>query len=101
MSGNNQRYLPEYMPEDRLVLPTADRVLLIRDESPDKSDVIIIPESAKTQALSGIVVALGPKVDQVELGDTVVFGQYSGSRVKIDRHIYVCIKQEDISVRVL
>lgn len=86
------------MPENHVLHPVGNKLLVLRDESPEESSIIIVPEFAKTPALSGTVAAVGPDVTQVAVGDNVVFGQYVGSNIRVERHTYVCVKEEDIHI---
>ena len=53
--------------------PLSDRVFIIRDVEPQKG-LIFVPEVAQTKGIKGTVVAVGPKVDFVKVGDRVLFG---------------------------
>ncbi|MDP7382137.1 MAG: co-chaperone GroES, partial [Alphaproteobacteria bacterium] len=66
---------------------------------------IIIPDSAKEKPMEGKVVAVGPgarneKGDLIALdvkaGDTVLFGKWSGTEVKIDGEDLLIMKESDI-----
>ncbi len=61
---------------------------------------IIIPDASKEKPLKGKVVAAGPgKVDEpmtVKSGDTVLYGQYSGTEVKLDGTTYLIMREADI-----
>lgn len=63
---------------------------------------IIIPDSAKEKPQKGIVVATGNgKNDEpmeVKVGDTVLFGKYSGQEVNLDDKKYLVMNQSDIMV---
>lgn len=63
---------------------------------------IIIPDSAKEKPQKGIVIATGKgKNDEpmeIKVGDTVLFGKYSGSEVHIDDKKYLVMNQSDIMV---
>jgi chaperonin GroES len=66
---------------------------------------IIIPDSAKEKPLEGIVVAVGngklledgkrAPVD-VNVGDRILFGRYSGSEVKIEGEEYLVVREDEI-----
>jgi chaperonin GroES len=90
----------EMMPPTKLVIPTFNKVLVQREEAPDKIGSIIVPDSVRDREkpLHGVVAAIGPDVYHIEVGDTVVFGQYSGTNIKVDGNIYVVLKDEDIHV---
>ena len=63
---------------------------------------IIIPDSAKDKTQKGIVVATGKgKHDEpmeIKVGDSVLFGKYSGTEVNIDDKKYLVMNQSDILV---
>lgn len=86
--------------------PLHDRVVVRRLDSDEKTaGGIIIPDSAKEKPMEGKVVAVGPgarneKGDLVALdvkaGDTVLFGKWSGTEVKIDSEDLLIMKESDI-----
>ena len=61
---------------------------------------IIIPDSAKEKPLEGTVVLVGiAKKDEtveVKVGDSVFYGQYSGTELSIEGNDYLLISQSDI-----
>ena len=63
---------------------------------------IIIPDSAKEKPQKGIVEATGKgKHDEpmeIKVGDSVLFGKYSGTEVHIDDKKYLVMNQSDILV---
>ena len=86
--------------------PLHDRVLARRlDEDERTTGGIIIPDTAKEKPMRGEVVAAGPGARNgkgvfapmdVAVGDTVLFGKYSGTEVKIDGEEYLILKETDI-----
>jgi len=88
------------------VRPLQDRVLVKRMEEETKTATgIIIPDSNKEKPAQGKVVAVGTgyrsedgKVRplDVKAGDTVLFGKYSGSEVKVDGSEYLIMKEDEI-----
>jgi chaperonin GroES len=84
-----------------LMKPLADRVLIEPTPAEEKtSSGIIIPETAKEKPLKGTVVAAGPgKTDEpmtVKVGDSVIYGQYSGTEIKLDGKNYLIMRESDI-----
>lgn len=81
--------------------PLADRVL-IEPAAAEKTTAsgIIIPDSAKEKPLKGKVVAIGSgKKDEpmtVKVGDQVLYGQYSGTEIKIDGADLLIMRESDI-----
>ncbi|MDD2621459.1 MAG: co-chaperone GroES [Bacteroidales bacterium] len=83
------------------VKPLADRVLIEPAPAEQKtSGGIIIPDTAKEKPQKGTVVAVGNgKKDEpmtVKVGDTVLYGKYSGTELNIDGNDYLIMKESDI-----
>ena len=79
-----------------MLKPLADRVLIEAAPAEEKTaSGIIIPDTAKEKPLQGKVIAVGPgKVDEpmtVKEGDSVLYGQYSGTEIKLDGNTYLII----------
>ena len=88
------------------VKPLGDRVLV---EVLDAEDVtkggIVLPDTAKEKPQQAKVVSVGKgkmseegKVIALEVkeGDTVLFGKYSGTELKVDDRNLLMLKEEDI-----
>ena len=86
--------------------PLHDRVLVKRVEAEEKSKGgIIIPDTAKEKPMQGEVLAVGPGVRNekgelvkldVQVGDRILFGKWSGTEVKIDGDELLIMKESDI-----
>ena len=86
--------------------PLRDRILLERiEEHEQRVGGIIIPDTAKEKPQQGRVVAVGKgrvndKGDvfplDVKAGDTVLFGKYSGSEIKIAGKEYLIVREEEV-----
>lgn len=88
------------------VRPLHDRILVKRaEETEQKVGAIIIPDSAKERPQEGTVVALGKgRVTddgevhplEVKAGDTVLFGKYSGTEVKVDGEEFLILREDEV-----
>jgi len=83
------------------VKPLGDRVIVLPSAAEEKTaGGIIIPDTAKEKPKQGEIIAAGPgKVDEpmtVKTGDTVLYGQYSGTEVKIGGIDYLIMRESDI-----
>ena len=86
--------------------PLGDRVLVRRVEEEQKTrGGIIIPDTAKEKPQEGEVIAVGPggrdeDGERIEMdvkpGDRILFGQWSGSEVRIDGEDLLIMKESDI-----
>ncbi|WP_407185201.1 co-chaperone GroES [Bradyrhizobium centrosematis] len=86
--------------------PLHDRVVVNRIDADEKTaGGIIIPDTAKEKPSQGEVIAVGPggrdesgkliPID-IEVGDRVLFGKWSGTEVKIDGHDLLIMKESDV-----
>ena len=88
------------------IKPLHDRVVVRRiDEEERTSGGVIIPDTAKEKPMQGEVVAVGPGArdetgkriePDVSAGDTILFGKWSGTEVKIDGEDLLIMKESDI-----
>jgi chaperonin GroES len=77
--------------------PLGERVLVERTEVENKTaSGIIIPDNAKEKPQTAKVVAIGNKIEDVKVGDTIVFEQYRGSEIKLDGRDYLILNLENI-----
>jgi len=86
--------------------PLHDRILVRRlEEGETMRGGIIIPDSAKEKPQQGeaISVGKGKSNDEgkvfpldVKAGDTVLFGKYSGTEIKLDGEDYLIMREEEV-----
>jgi chaperonin GroES len=86
--------------------PLHDRVLVRRVEGETKTaGGIIIPDTAKEKPMEGEVLAVGSGARDetgklqpldVQVGDRILFGKWSGTEVKIDGEELLIMKESDI-----
>ena len=86
--------------------PLHDRVVVRRIEAEEKTaGGIIIPDTAKEKPQEGEIVAVGPGARDesgkvvsldVQAGDRVLFGKWSGTEVRIDGQDLLIMKESDI-----
>lgn len=88
------------------IRPLQDRVIVKRmEEETTSSGGIVLPDSATEKPIRGEVLAVGPgktldsgekRPLEVKVGDTVLFGKYSGTEVKLDDEELLVMREEDI-----
>jgi len=87
--------------EDRVVILPAEEVETMRGP-------LYIPDTAKEKPTQGEVLAVGPgriekgervKID-VGVGDTVIYGQYSGTPYRVGEDELIIIKASDILAKI-
>lgn len=83
------------------IKPLSDRVL-IEQSAAEQVTIggIIIPDSAKEKPLQGKVIATGNGTKDeemiVKVGDTVLYGKYSGTELEFEGEKYLMMRQSDI-----
>ncbi|MGI9541000.1 MAG: co-chaperone GroES [Flavobacteriaceae bacterium] len=83
------------------IKPLADRVLIEPAAAETKtSSGIIIPDTAKEKPQKGIVVAVGAGTKDnpitVSVGDSILYGKYSGTELQHEGKDYLIMKENDI-----
>ena len=81
--------------------PLADRVLVEPAAAEEKTaSGIIIPDTAKEKPQEGKIIAVGNGTSDykmnVKVGDSVLYGKYSGTELSIDGIDYLIMKESDI-----
>lgn len=88
------------------IRPLQDRILVKRVEAEQKTaSGIIIPDAAKEKPVEGRIVAIGNgrvldngtiQKPDVKTGDTILFGKYSGTEVKVEGEEYLILREDDV-----
>ncbi|MFO8175838.1 MAG: co-chaperone GroES [Gemmatimonadota bacterium] len=88
------------------IQPLADRVVVqALEDTEQMRGGLYIPDTAKEKPMQGTIVAIGPgklsdeneriKPD-VEVGQTVLYGKYSGTEVSVDGEEFLILRESDI-----
>ncbi len=92
-----------------MIRPLQDRIVVRRAEVADKVGLIFIPDLAKEPPMQGTVIAVGPGLPDVngrripmdvQLGETVLFGRFSGMDVEVDGETLVMLRETEVLGRV-
>src|SRR5207245_11326817 len=87
------------------VFPLADRVAIRpMEDTEEMKGGLYIPDTAKEKPIQGEVIAVGPgRLEQgqrvpmeLNVGDRVVYGKYTGSLVELEEEEIVLIKESDV-----
>ncbi|GAA4298103.1 MULTISPECIES: co-chaperone GroES [Aestuariibaculum] len=83
------------------IKPLADRVLIEPAAAETKTaSGIIIPDNAKEKPQRGTVIAAGKGTKDepitVQVGDTVLYGKYAGTELKLEGKDYLIMRESDI-----
>jgi chaperonin GroES len=88
------------------IRPLYDRIVVKRiEEQATTRNGIVIPDSAKEKPQEGEVMAVGKgkRLDDgkmvaldVQVGDRILFGKYSGNDIKLDAAEYIIMREDDV-----
>jgi chaperonin GroES len=86
--------------------PLHDRIVVSRiAEAETSRGGIIIPDTAKDKPQEGEVIAVGKGKSNdegkvfpldVKAGDTILFGKYSGTEIKLDGDEFLIMREEEV-----
>jgi len=89
------------------IRPLHDRIVVKRIEEKEATTAggLFIPDSAKEKPQEGQVVAVGKGkrgddgkliAPDVQVGDRILFGKYSGSDIKLDGNEYLIMREDEV-----
>jgi chaperonin GroES len=89
------------------IRPLYDRIVVKRIDAQDEKTAggLIIPDTAKEKPQEGEVVAVGKgkRLEDgklialdVQVGDRILFGKYSGSEIKLDGNEYLIMREDEV-----
>ena len=88
------------------IRPLYDRIVVKRIEEQETTrNGIVIPDSAKEKPQEGEVMAIGKgkrledgklAALDVQVGDRILFGKYSGNEIKLDGTEYIIMREDDV-----
>jgi len=88
------------------IRPLHDRVIVRRmEEERTSAGGIVIPDSATEKPSRGEIIAIGNgkvlengdvRALDVKVGETVLFGKYSGTEVKVDGEDLIVMREDDL-----
>jgi chaperonin GroES len=77
--------------------PLDDRIVAQQLEAQTKTaSGLYLPDSAKEKPKIAQVVAVGPNVKTVKVGDQIICKEYTETKLKMDREEYLIVKEEDV-----
>ena len=79
------------------ITPLTDRVVAVREEAKTQTaSGIYLPDSSKEKPVMAEIKAVGTDVKHVNVGDKIIYKEYSTTELKIDNVEYLIVKEDDI-----
>ena len=77
--------------------PKKDRLVIEAKKQKDTTEGgIIIPDKAKERPHKAVVISIGPEVEDIVVGEKIIFSKYAGTVVKLDKKAFLIIREEDV-----
>jgi chaperonin GroES len=92
-STNKNPVNPAY---DCPVRPLGDNIVTVRETEEKYVGSIYIPETAKEKPMGAKVVAIGPEVTTIAIGDFVLVGRYAGADCSFRKVDYTIIRASEV-----
>jgi chaperonin GroES len=79
------------------LVPLADYVVIEQEKAQTRTaSGLYLPEKAADKPKIAKVLAVGKQVEDIKVGDRVVYGGYTNTEVKIEATEYILVKEENI-----
>jgi chaperonin GroES len=79
------------------IKPIGNRVAILQKEAEQiTASGLVIPTTAQEKPQQGEIVAIGSKVEDIAVGDTVIYSKYAGTSLTINGAEYLVLSEEDV-----
>ncbi|WP_314292411.1 co-chaperone GroES [Leptotrichia massiliensis] len=81
-----------------IIKPLGERVLIKQTEQEEvtKSGIVLPGTASKEKPIIGEVLAVGSKIEEVKVGDKVIFEKYSGTEIKDGEESYLILEKDNV-----
>jgi len=81
-----------------IIKPLGKRILIkqTQQEEVTKSGIVLPGTASKEKPIIGEVLAVGRKIEEVKVGDKVIFEKYSGTEVKDGKETYLILEKDNV-----
>ena len=81
-----------------IIKPLGERVLIYQTEQEEvtKSGFVLPGTASKEKPIIGEVLAIGAKVEDIKVGNKVIFEKYSGTEVKDGDESYLILEKDNV-----
>ena len=80
------------------IKPLGKRILIKQTEQEEvtKSGIVLPGTASKEKPIIGGVLAVGKKIEEVSVGDKVIFEKYAGTEVKDGEETYLILEKDNV-----
>lgn len=77
--------------------PLSDYIVAVGEEAETKTaSGLYLPDKAQEKPKTAKVVAVGPNVKQLKVGDRIIYKSFTNTDVKVGKDEYILVKEEDV-----
>ena len=78
------------------ITPMWNNILCERETEEKYTGLLVIPDTAKEKPMGARVLAVGPDVQAVKVGQFVLVGRYAGAEVKFRHSDYIVLRETEV-----
>lgn len=79
------------------IKPIGNRVAIMQKSAEQvTASGLVIPTTAQEKPQQGEIIAIGSKVEDIAVGDTVIYSKYAGTSLTIGNVEYLVLSEEDV-----
>jgi chaperonin GroES len=79
------------------IKPIGNRVAILQKEAEQvTASGLVIPTTAQEKPQQGEIIAIGSKVEDIAVGDTVIYSKYAGTSLTLGGAEYLVLSEEDV-----
>jgi chaperonin GroES len=79
------------------IKPIGNRVAILQKSAEQvTASGLVIPTTAQEKPQQGEIIAIGSKVEDIAVGDTVIYSKYAGTSLTIGNVEYLVLSEEDV-----
>lgn len=80
--------------------PLAKKILVVHEDAPETTaGGIVLPDAAKEKPQHAKVLAIGPDVEHIRVGEVIVYSSFAGIPLHLEDREVVIVDEEDVLVR--
>lgn len=82
------------------LIPTGDKVVIRTPTQPENKAGIILHQSSQERPLQGTVIAIGPAVEDIKVGDLVAYTRFAPNEIEIDGETLFVMEEKQILTKI-
>lgn len=85
----------------KVLQPTSDRIVIKEPDQATNAAGIDLARSSRERPTLGIVIAVGPEVKEIKVGDEVAFTRFGPNEVEVDKTTYYVLEEKQVLTKIV